>query len=226
MARAVTRAGLIDLLAARIGEDRRGRPVLVAIDGPDAAGKTTLADDLAAALRARGRQVVRASADAFLRPRDERYARGPLSAEGYYHDSVDEPALARLLLDPLGPGGTRVVRTGLRDAATDAPLTPEPVHATDDAILVCDGIFLLRPRLAGRWDVRVFVDAAFDVRLRRALVRDLSAMGSAQAVEERYRTRYEPGQALYRAQARPEAVADVVVQNDDPAAPRVRERGD
>ena len=56
------------------------------------------------------------------------------------------------------------------------------------------GIFLLRPELRDRWDLRMVVTAAFDVRLRR-----------------------EPGQELYRAEAQPEAVADVI--NDDPAAP-------
>jgi uridine kinase len=54
----------------------------VAIDGPDTAGKTTLADELADALLGRGREVVRASIDDFLRPRDERHRRGPDSPEG------------------------------------------------------------------------------------------------------------------------------------------------
>jgi uridine kinase len=40
-------------------------------------------------------------------------------------------------------------------------------------------------------------------------------------VERRYAARYLPGQALYRAEARPLAVADVIVDNTDPAAPEV-----
>src|ERR671937_1286035 len=69
-------------LANRIEPVRRPNPVRVAIDGVDAAGKTTLADELAPVLRRRGREVVRASIDGFHRPRAERYRRGELSPEG------------------------------------------------------------------------------------------------------------------------------------------------
>ena len=64
-------------------------PVRVAIDGCAAAGKTMLVDELAVALRGRGRDVIRASIEAFLRPRIERYRRGPESARGCYEDSFD-----------------------------------------------------------------------------------------------------------------------------------------
>jgi hypothetical protein len=49
--------------------------VRVAIDGSAAAGKTMLADELAISLRGRGRDVIRASIEGFLRPRIERYRR-------------------------------------------------------------------------------------------------------------------------------------------------------
>jgi len=41
-----------------------------------AAGKTTLADQLAVVLRAQGREVIRASIEGFLLPRSQRYRRG------------------------------------------------------------------------------------------------------------------------------------------------------
>lgn len=77
------------------------------------------------------------------------------------------------------------------------------MRAANDAILLCDGIFLLRPELRDRWDLRMVVTAAFDVRLRRALIRDAPRLGSVDVVEHRYRTRYEPGQELYRAERSP-----------------------
>jgi uridine kinase len=40
--------------------------------------------------------------------------------------------------------------------------------------------------------------------------------------ECRYRMRYQPGQPLYFAEARPLEAADVVVVNDDPATPAIR----
>ena len=60
----------------------------VGIDGPDAAGKTTLADDLA-----RRTGLPRLSADDFLAPPEVRYARGELDAAGYYAGAFDLPAL-------------------------------------------------------------------------------------------------------------------------------------
>ena len=57
--------------------------------------------------------------------------------------------------------------------------------------------------------------------LRRALVRDTQLMGGPDRIRERYRRRYLPAQQLYRADAAPEASADVVVDNTDPVRPRV-----
>ena len=46
-----------------------------------------------------------------------------------------------------------------------------------------------------------------------------TTLGDELVPERRYRIRYIPGQRLYVADARPDATADVVVRNDDPAAP-------
>jgi uridine kinase len=112
----VKRAELIERLADAIDAAGARR---VAIDGPDAAGKTTLADELAHALRARGREVTRVSADDFLRPCEERYRRGELSPEGYYEDSFDYDALRVALAHSAGIAivdGIFLLRPALRDA--------------------------------------------------------------------------------------------------------------
>jgi uridine kinase len=46
-----------------------------------------------------------------------------------------------------------------------------------------------------------------------------------EAVRQRYARRYVPGQRLYLEACRPEARADAVVGNDDPARPTVRFAG-
>src|SRR5438270_6622337 len=102
-----TRDELLDRLAAEIECVPTAHPLRVAIDGRPAAGKTTLADELAVVLRARGREVIRATIEGFLVPRSQRYRRGIDSAEGCYHDSFDFDGLHRVLLDPLGPTGDR-----------------------------------------------------------------------------------------------------------------------
>ena len=217
MAREETLDQLANRIAARIAD----RPLRVAIDGVDASGKTTLADELAPLLIAWGRPVIRASVDGFQRPRAERYRRGPDSPEGYYHDSFDYAALRERLLLPLGPGGSRRIRRAVFDLASDRPLPPHEETAQDGAILLLDGVFLLRPELYDLWDYRVFVDAPFAVTLARAAKRDLALFGSAEAVIARYQRRYIPGQRLYLREARPRDRADVVIENEDLEEPRL-----
>jgi uridine kinase len=209
----MTRRELLDLLADGILATRRPHPLRVAVDGIDAAGKTTLADELAATLAARGRPVIRASIDGFHRPRAERYRRGADSPEGYYRDAFDYQALREALLIPLGPGGDRRYRRAVFDRRADRPLD-EPAHiAPTNAVLLCDGVFLLRPVLVAAWDYRIFVAVPFAVALERALRRDLALFGSAEAVRKRYLRRYLPGQRLYLDEAAPERRAEVVVDN-------------
>lgn len=213
----MTRRELLAQLAERIDALQRPHPVRVAIDGVDAAGKTTLADDLVPAIEARGRPVIRASIDGFHRPRVERYQRGADSPEGYYHDSFDYAALRAALLLPLGPGGNRTYRRAVFDFRTDAPASAPIQQAPANAVLLFDGVFLLRPELADLWDYRIFVVVDFDVALERAVMRDQPLFGSPIAVTTRYVQRYAPGQRLYLEAVRPQTHADVVVRNNDPA---------
>jgi uridine kinase len=215
------RSALLERLADLIAARRQAHPVRVAVDGVDAAGKTSLADELVGPLTVRGRTVVRASVDGFHRPRVDRHRRGELSAEGYYHDSFDYPALRANLLDPLGPGGTRRYRTATFDLRTDQPRVEPSVLAPADAVLIVDGVFLLRPELRDAWDLRIFLDVPFQETLRRAAARDRALFGTARAVKERYRQRYIPAQRHYLATAQPQRVADVVIDNHDPAAARL-----
>jgi pantothenate kinase len=104
---------LLDSVARRIANLESRDTVRVGIDGIDAAGKITLADELADRLRRLGRSAVRSGIDGFHRPRQDRYARGSDCPEGYYHDSFDLDGLVEMLLRPLGPGGTGHYQTAI-----------------------------------------------------------------------------------------------------------------
>jgi uridine kinase len=197
-------------------------PLRVAIDGVDAAGKTTLADELAPLLPARRRPVIRASVDYFHNPRAIRYRRGSDSPEGYFHDSFNYTAVKTLLLEPLGPNGNRQYRRGCfdheRDRAVEYPLE----HAPDDAILLFDGIFILRPELHAYWDFKIFVDVDFDTMVARAVQRHETQHGPDPEVRARNRNRYVPGQRLYLESCRPKAHADLIFDNRDLSAPSIQ----
>jgi uridine kinase len=215
-----TRDELLDHLAKAIGSLPTAHPALVAVDGRPASGKTTLADELAVVLRAQGRQVIRAGIDDFLHPQADRYRRGKYSAEACYQDSFDFDAIRRLLLDPLGPGGDRKCRPGFRDRLTDELLHPPVVTADDDAVLLFDGVFLMRPELNDRWHLRILVLADFAETLARSLIRDRLVHSSPGEIERRFHGRYGPSQDAYFATVRPTELADVVVHNNNPHQPR------
>lgn len=212
---------LTDRLIVEIEKFGRTSPVRVAIDGPDAAGKTTLADRLGVALAAAGRSVIRASIDGFHRPRAERYLRGELSPEGCFADSFDLEALRAELLVPLGPGGSRRYRASVFDHRADVALSDEPAVASADAVLIFDGVFLLRRELLAFWDLRVFLSVGVGELLRRARQRETAQFGSVEAVERRYRLRYLPAQRLYMESERPLGHAHLIIENDDPERPMV-----
>ncbi|HTW19484.1 MAG TPA: uridine kinase [Mycobacteriales bacterium] len=206
-------------LAARIASVAVGHPTRVAVDGRPAAGKTTLADELAAILREQGRFVIRASIEGFLLPRSQRYRRGELSAEANYYDNFEYDALRGVLLDPLGPGGNRAFRHAVYDNRTDAARSEPVTTAPVDAVLLFEGVFLLRPELIDRWDLTIFVSAGFEETVERARTRDAALYGTGVEVERRFRARYGPSQQLYSDAVQPADRADIVVYNDEPQAP-------
>ncbi len=211
----MTRERLLAEIAAEVLAAAPARIARVAIDGVDGAGKTTFADELAEALAPSGRQVIRSSVDDFHRPRARRYARGRESPVGFFEDSYDYDTLARLLLDPLGPGGSRRFRRRAFDHRADSPVhAPEEV-AAEDAILLLDGIFLHRDELAGRWDHSVFLHVPFAVSIPRGASRGEGSPDLA-AHENR---RYVEGQRLYLAACEPMRRATTVLDNTHLGAP-------
>jgi uridine kinase len=213
-----TRDEVLGQLAEAVGSVAVAHPTRVAVDGAPAAGKTTLADELAAVLRAQGREVIRATIDDFLFPRAQRYPRGEYSAEGCYFDAHDYDALNRVLLDPLGPGGDRRFQHTVYDGTTDTAMSPPVTTAGADAVLVFDGVFLLRPELIDRWELRIFVSTSLEGTVDRAVIREQHRSSPAE-VERRWRERYIPSQQLYFATVRPTDRADIILHNDEPQRP-------
>lgn len=194
---------------------------LIAVDGPDAVGKTRFARDLVDALVAGGESAVSASVDGFHNPKQIRHRRADSEpARSFYEDSFDYDQFEQRLLEPVRAGVPAEVTLSVFDVRTDdsnivtAELGP-------GAIVVVDGIFLQRPRLAHWWDLVIYLDAPDDVTMARGIDRDAAALHGTDAAEQRYAERYVPGQELYRAEADPVTHADVVIDMTDPSSPTI-----
>ena len=110
-------------LQAWLASIERDHAVRVAVDGPDAAGKTTLACEVAACLAdVHRRPAICVSLDGFHLDQRRRHRRGRPSPEGYIDDSFDYASLKRVVLDPLRPGATMRLRHVVFDFRTDAPV--------------------------------------------------------------------------------------------------------
>ncbi len=206
-----------EVVLARVWEQmpQTQRPVLLGVDGPDGAGKTRLADDLAAGAPP-GRSVVRASLDDFHHPRAHRHAEGR-TGETVWARGFDYEAVRRELLDPWRRGAGSSYRSRWHDLLTDAYVDQAPSEVRDGAVLVVDGVFAQRPELDGVWDLVVYVDASEAVRLSRMAVRD----GVPDDPDHPDQRRYLDAQRIYRTRCRPRDRADVVVDNTDHSAPRI-----
>ncbi len=202
---------MLQRLADLVAGLRADRPALVAVDGPDASGKTSFAEELAVLVRVR-RPVVRIQADRFLNPRAVRYRRGACSVEGFLDDSYDLPALIAKVLAPLS-GGDRWIVPAVFDRATDSVIEEQRERVPDDAVVIVDGGFLLRRQLRDYWQFSVLLEVAEQELLSRALIRDADRLGGLGGVRERYQRRYLPGFRLYLARERPDKHASVVIDN-------------
>jgi uridine kinase len=187
-------------------------PVRVGIDGFCASGKTTVANALAARMERTGRQIIRASTDDFQNPPDIRWQLGSLSPEGFARFQIDFSALKRLLLDPLGLGGSRRFRTACYDVHSSRPTLSDERTAAPSAVLLLDGLFLHSPHLAGCFDLTVFLAVDFQTCLSRALARNQECISNLSELEQLYRQKYLPGFELYRQECRPEQHASFVLR--------------
>ena len=211
------RKHLLARLAHRLVAVSPDRTIRVAIDGVDGAGKTTFADELAGAVSALGRPVIRASVDGFHNPRAVRYRRGRHSPDGYFEDSYNYnyAALREHLLDPLSLGGRPRYRRAFFDHTTDDVVPVVEVEAVPSSILLIDGIFLHRPELLAYWDVSIFLRTDFAVSVARCASRDGSSPDPAASSNRRY----VEGQRLYLQRCQPEAKATIVIDYNDLTAP-------
>ncbi len=189
-------------LLAGLAPEPMATALRVAVDGPDAAAPEDLARSLAERLPPLGRAAVVVPAGGFLRPASLRLEHGRTDPDARYTDWLDAGALAREVLDPVGPGGSGEYLPVLWDVERDraARARPEPMPA--GGVLLVPGALL--QGLGRAFDVVVHLRVTPAARLRRT--------PAGQAWEL-------PAFDRYDAEVDPVVLADAVVLADSPDHP-------
>lgn len=146
---------------ARLSGSDAKRPLLVCIDGFGGSGKSTLSDTI--------RDAPEVSAvvegDDFYGPSDTDWA-GFSPQEGYER-FFDHERLAREVLRPLGRGEhTRYQRYDWQNNVLG-----DWVDLPAEGVVVVEGVYMLRPQLREFWDLSIFVDTPWPIRLDRQVSR-------------------------------------------------------
>ncbi|MEU3313926.1 uridine kinase [Streptomyces sp. NPDC006662] len=190
-------AGHLDAPPAQGGPWQR-----VGIDGAPAAGTGVLAEELAGALRLRGRSVLVVAAGGFLRPASLRFEYGRQDVDAYLGGWYDTGALWREVFGPTDPGGSGRVLPDLWDPLTDRATRSPYAELPPGGVLIVHG-----PLLLGHWfpfDLSVHISLSPAALARRTPPADHWTL---------------PAFARYARETAPESTADALVRADDPRHP-------
>ena len=183
----------IDELVARLQDvERDARPLLVAIDGRGGAGKSTLAEGLAARLD-----------DAVVVPVDD-------FGDAELFPWWDRARFRRDVLDPILAARPARYRPndwehGGLGAWRDVGLP---------RVLILEGVASLHPDLDVAWDLAVWVECPREVRLARGIARD------GEGARSQWEDVWMPAEERYIAEHRPDLRADVTIAGTEPTSRR------
>ena len=174
----------------------------MAVDGPEFAGPDVLAARLADRLPTHGRAAAVVPAAGFYRAASVRLERGRTDPDARYTDWLDVRALAREVLDPVGPAGSGRYLPVLWDVERDRAARADRVPMPPGGVLLVPG-----PLLQG---VGLPFDVVVHVRVAPAARRRLVAPELAWTL---------PAYDRYDDEVDPAALADAVVLADHPDRP-------
>lgn len=188
--------------------------LLIGIDGPDASGKSTFADQLASVLQSSSpREVIRISLDNFHNDRQVRYQSGRASAAGYWRHAFNLRCIVSNVLQPLKPGGSRSISLKSYDLENERPVDKQDLEwrkVEPGSIVIIDGVFLQRKELKDFWDAVVFLTATLEIRQKRMVAR-----GDVRDVSDERLFRYAGAHAIYDQTCWPETAATFLIDTSD-----------
>ena len=224
---------ITERLAVRIiaTKEKMGhRPCIIGIDGPPAAGKSTLTRSLAKTLETKGRKVQVIHIDHFLHVRHTRYGEnrtppkdgGPLPTASHYKYTVNDGLFRMHVLDPIRNNGelkgSLKARELVNEGATN-PITDIEYDVDEDTIVLIEGIYLFKENTRDYYDEKIFLDADDDTVRERGLARNSGERSDKktkppEAYLKDINERYLPGIAEYQNKDLPNGYASVLIESN------------
>ena len=209
-----------DTISTTILGHKINRPLLVAINGKDASGKTMMADILAEYLSSQtSREIIRISIDDFMNERKVRYTPNESAGRSCYQYTFNFSDFTRYVLMPLHKNNKWVYKDKIFDHATDNIMFSPDKVANVDAIVIIDGVFLYKKELVDYWDIKILLQTDNEVIIKRGAKRDEQRIGSYEEAKRKYINRYIASQTIYYDEEKPEQAADIIVDNNDINSP-------
>ena len=134
---------IIEYIINKIKQTKKSKPIIVAFDGVDTSGKTTLADAVYLSMRKHKIfEPIRVQIDRFHNPKETRTKKGDLSPEGFFYDSFNLSAIFENIINPIKKGSGPII-TGIYDYKMEQHIEERKIPISSNSIILFDGIFML-----------------------------------------------------------------------------------
>jgi uridine kinase len=200
---------LADTISCRL--QAQAAPLIVAVSGIDASGKSTIARRAVQALAELGINAAIVSVDHWHNPPEKRFS-AKNSGEHFYQNAFRFDELFRILIRPLRRLRELQVTIGLSRMPGDNEFRHTYDFRGVDVVIV-EGIFLLKREFRGYFDMTFWIECSYQTALARALQRNQEAQSGAELLRD-YQQIYFAAQKIHREKDAPREHADVVIEND------------
>lgn len=195
-------------------QEKKDKPIRIAINGIEGTGKTVLAEKLTKYLNSENLNAIQVSIDGFHFNKEVRYRQGRDSAKGYYEDSYDEIVFVEKVLKTSQTDSPNYT-IATHSLETDEYLSLEPIKLENNSILITDGAYLFKPNYRNHWDLKIYLKTSFEIAMKRGVERDKDSLGGVELTKEKYEKRYHESSRIYLAENEPEKIADIIIDNSD-----------
>ncbi|PKH51001.1 hypothetical protein CXF68_10035 [Tenacibaculum sp. Bg11-29] len=195
-------------------QEKKDKPIRIAINGIKGTGKTVLAEKLTKYLNSENLNAIKVSIDGFHFNKKVRYKQGRNSAKGYYENSYDEIVFVEKVLKSSQTDFPNYT-IATHNLETDEYLSLEPIKLENNSILITDGAYLFKPNYRNHWDLKIYLKTSFEITMKRGVERDKNSLGGVELTKEKYEKRYHESSRMYLVENEPEKIADIVIDNSD-----------